>query len=157
MNRADLEALAPRHARPNAQGHRRAMLDRVEHYLNVNGPALSAQQAAIRLRVSRRTIVRYRKLLRGAAGHAGHGTGAGNGITMTSPPQPPGRNVAALESAPGGFVLLCDCSYATQVVVEIGPQVPELTEIAITCRGCQTTHWATIRLTPKRPIPGGTP
>lgn len=65
MTREQLEALAPPRARANGQAHRRRMLDRVENYLYVHGPAISAAQAAARLGVTARTVQRYRAFLRG--------------------------------------------------------------------------------------------
>lgn len=67
MTREQLEALAPWPALPNGRGAHRAMLGRVEKYLEINGPYLSARQAAARLRVTQRTIQRYRAFLRGGA------------------------------------------------------------------------------------------
>jgi arginine deiminase len=49
---------------PGHQGQQRARLGRIEDYLLINGDYLSAAEAAARLGVSARTVVRYRAALR---------------------------------------------------------------------------------------------
>jgi len=68
MTRDQLHA-APWPARPCSRGLHRKMLTAIEGYLNINGPYLTAAQAAARLGVTERTIHRYRAFLRGT----GHG------------------------------------------------------------------------------------
>jgi predicted DNA-binding transcriptional regulator YafY len=67
MTREQIEAAVLTSPHPHG---RRSQLRRVygiEDYLNVNGPYLSARQAAHRLGRSPRTITRYRAALRQAA------------------------------------------------------------------------------------------
>lgn len=64
MTREQLEALAPPRATAHGRAHRRNMLNRVENYLFIGGPYLTAATAAYRLGVNVRTIERYRALLR---------------------------------------------------------------------------------------------
>jgi predicted DNA-binding transcriptional regulator YafY len=52
----------------------RKMLGTIEDYLNINGPYLSAAQAAARLGVTPRTVQRYRAFLRGLASQTPGGT-----------------------------------------------------------------------------------
>ena len=61
-----------------------------------------------------------------------------------STPEPPGRGCIRAQSMPGGFILLCDCGHTTEVLVEVGLDPPEVSEIAITCEGCRTSHWVTL-------------
>ena len=66
--REELEAAFPWSANPGAIGQQERMLSLVEDYIHIGGDLLSARQAAARLGVSARTVVRYRALLRSLAG-----------------------------------------------------------------------------------------
>jgi len=73
MTRDQLHA-APWPAKPWSRGLHRKMLATIEDYLNINGPYLTAAQAASRLGVTERTIHRYRAFLRGLASQTPGGT-----------------------------------------------------------------------------------
>lgn len=61
---SELEARTDWADRPVNRGMQRARIGRIEDYLLINGDYLSAAQAAARLGVTRRTVVRYRAALR---------------------------------------------------------------------------------------------
>lgn len=66
MTRDELEALIPAHPWPPSEGKRQRHLDRLEDYLFIGGPRLHPLHAAARLGVTRRTVERWRRLLREA-------------------------------------------------------------------------------------------
>jgi len=66
MTRKQLEILAAGN-RAAARAARARMLDGIEDYEFIGGDRLSARQAAERLGVTMRTIVRWRAYLRGAS------------------------------------------------------------------------------------------
>lgn len=64
MTRAQLEAAYPWSDRAPNRGRQRQHLDRVEDYLNIHGDYLTLDQAAGRLRIPQRAVVRIRATLR---------------------------------------------------------------------------------------------
>lgn len=56
-----------------------------------------------------------------------------------------GRGVAGVDITADGFVLLCDCGTATNVVLDADGTIQDGHELAVTCDGCQSVHWLTLR------------
>jgi hypothetical protein len=65
---SELEARTDWEDHPGRQGQQRARIGRIEDYLLINGDYISAAQAAARLGVTERTVVRYRAALRALRG-----------------------------------------------------------------------------------------
>jgi hypothetical protein len=65
--RAEWEAALPLPTWPGAAAMHRKHLDRIENYLDVGGDHMPEREAARRLGVSMRTVVRWRKVLRQVA------------------------------------------------------------------------------------------
>jgi hypothetical protein len=58
----------------------------------------------------------------------------------------PSRGTASVEVTPdGGIVVICDCGTATQLVLQVDGSVQDGHELAVTCGGCQSPHWLTLR------------
>jgi len=57
----------------------------------------------------------------------------------------PSRGIAGIDVAPDGFVLLCDCGTSTQVTLQADGSIQDGHELAVTCDGCQSVHWLTLR------------
>jgi transposase len=68
MTREQLEAAYPWSDRPNSRGIQRRRIDGIENYLDIGGDRISARAAAERLGVSKRTVVRWRGVLRAIGG-----------------------------------------------------------------------------------------
>jgi arginine deiminase len=64
LTREDLYAATTWRQHPGQAGYQRKRLGFIEDYLFIGGDLLSARQAARRLGVSDRTVVRYRAFLR---------------------------------------------------------------------------------------------
>jgi hypothetical protein len=67
MTREQLEAAVVTSPAPNGRARQRQRVNGIEDYLFIGGDQMSARQAGLRLGVTRRTVVRYRKVLREAS------------------------------------------------------------------------------------------
>lgn len=61
---------------------------------------------------------------------------------------PPRRGLVSVQPIAaeegGGLLIICDCGGLIQLVIEDVGAIIEPREIAVTCDGCQTSHWITI-------------
>jgi hypothetical protein len=60
------------------------------------------------------------------------------------------RSLIGIESVPleqgGGILIKCDCATTTHLVVEIPEGVAGNHEVAVTCDGCHTVRWMTVKV-----------
>lgn len=70
------------------------------------------------------------------------------------------RSIISLESLPDeggrpGVVIGCDCGTTTHLVVDADGPIPDGYELAFTCGGCNSTHWAKLITAGIGPEPAG--
>jgi hypothetical protein len=63
----------------------------------------------------------------------------------------PARSIISLEACPdegcGAILIGCDCATTTHLIVDFGGgTVEDGTEMAVTCDGCQSVTWFTVRV-----------